>query len=361
MSQWTAYPTTYREKEVQSIHSAVQSGECVSVIGLSGAGKSNLMGFLANRQDAFPHPNLLVDCNRLLQYTPQAFFDLLGQALIDEDSVSGISVQSLQNAISQKLAKTAGSLTILLDRFDVFPHDIVPAIASSLRSLRDAHKYQLTYVVATRRPLNPLSELAELFFAHTIWLGPLSESDARWNVQRYAQRRGLQWGDEIADRMIELSGGYPALLKAVGDAYAMGAELSLDVLGNHPAVIRRVAEFWADAPADAPADEALQESGLRGLPLLMVGRAPQDFDTSQLTAKEHLLLEYLRAHPGEICDKDALIQAVWPEDEIFDRGVRDDSLAQLVRRLRVKIEPDPSAPRYIQTVTGRGYRFKVSN
>ena len=66
MSQWDAYPSTYRQDEVQRILSAMQSGECVSIIGLSGAGKSNLMGFLAHRQDAFPHPNLLVDCNRLL-------------------------------------------------------------------------------------------------------------------------------------------------------------------------------------------------------------------------------------------------------------------------------------------------------
>ena len=52
------------------------------------------------------------------------------------------------------------------------------------------------------------------------------------------------------------------------------------------------------------------------------------------------------------------MRAVWPEDFIFEQGVRDDSLAQLVRRLRIKIEPDPSQPKYIQTVPGRGYIFK---
>jgi DNA-binding response OmpR family regulator len=52
-----------------------------------------------------------------------------------------------------------------------------------------------------------------------------------------------------------------------------------------------------------------------------------------------------------------LIRAVWPEDRIFERGIRDDSLAQLVRRLREKIEPLPSTPRHIHSVPGRGYRF----
>jgi len=42
---------------------------------------------------------------------------------------------------------------------------------------------------------------------------------------------------------------------------------------------------------------------------------------------------------------------------VLQRGIRDDSLAQLVRRLREKIEPDAAAPKHILTVPGRGYRF----
>jgi DNA-binding response OmpR family regulator len=70
-----------------------------------------------------------------------------------------------------------------------------------------------------------------------------------------------------------------------------------------------------------------------------------------------LLLQYFQAHPGQVCEKDALIGAVWAEDQVQMRGVRDDSLAQLVRRLREKIEADPAKPRFIHTVPGRGYRF----
>ena len=55
-----------------------------------------------------------------------------------------------------------------------------------------------------------------------------------------------------------------------------------------------------------------------------------------------------------MCSKDELIAAVWPE-EIYVEGTRDDSLAQLVRRLRLKVEPDPAHPRRIKTVPGRGY------
>ena len=38
-------------------------------------------------------------------------------------------------------------------------------------------------------------------------------------------------------------------------------------------------------------------------------------------------------------------------------GIRDDRLAQLVRRLRDKVEPDPHTPHYIVPVWGRGYRL----
>ncbi|MBC8497075.1 MAG: ATP-binding protein [Anaerolineales bacterium] len=54
MSVWNTYPPNCREKEVQAILSAVGAGECISVVGLSGAGKSNLMGFIAHRRDIFP-------------------------------------------------------------------------------------------------------------------------------------------------------------------------------------------------------------------------------------------------------------------------------------------------------------------
>jgi DNA-binding response OmpR family regulator len=120
-----------------------------------------------------------------------------------------------------------------------------------------------------------------------------------------------------------------------------------------------VQEFWADQPGA----EEVQRSGLRGQPLL--GEAAQKFETNpagspDLTASEDRLLRYLQAHAGQVCEKDDLIQAVWPKERLVD-GLRDDSLAQLIRRLRQKIEPDPANPVHILTVTGRGYRFTFEN
>ncbi len=358
MSGWDSYPQDYRFKEVQAILEAVRGGECAAVVGLSGSGKSNLLGYLAQRSGEAP-PLVLVDCNRLAELSTAALFRLVRQALGSPDAAPD-EAAALEDAISRRLQGQPG-LCLLFDRFEALAEQDAGTVSSNLRALRDAHKYELTYVIATRRPLKPHTELAELFFAHTIWLGPLSPSDSHWNVKRYAARKGLAWDESAAEQLTALSGGYPALLRAACEAYAAGCFLNLEALAAHPAVQRRVEEFWADAPDEA----MLRQSGLAGLPLLAAGRpqeqakavAPILANTDQLTAKEHLLWEYLCAHPNQVCEKDALIRAVWPEDRIFERGIRDDSLAQLIRRLREKVEPEPSKPRYIHTLPGRGYRF----
>ena len=357
MSAWDEYPQDYRLSQVQAILSAVQAGESAALVGLSGSGKSNLLGYLAHRWgQAGSRPRLvLVDCNRLAEASAEGFFRLVRAALGDQGAAVD-ELGALEAALARQLAE-ASPLGLLLDRFDALAGRKDAAIYSNLRALRDTHKYELAYVIATRHPLDPHNELAELFFAHTIWLGPLNESDIVWNVQRYAARKALTWDSSVTLQIAALSGGYPAFLRAVCEAHALGCPLRPADLRQHPAVQRRLDEFWADQPQAA----TLRLCGLNDNPLLSASRAPGQIDTTQLTAKEHALWEYMKAHPGQVCEKDDLIRAVWPEDRIFERGIRDDSLAQLVRRLREKVEPDPSNPRLIQTVAGRGYRFFPEN
>ncbi len=351
MTIWDSYPASYRHAEVEIILSAVRAGECAAVAGLSGSGKSNLLGFLAYQVKDTGLTWVLVDCNRMENASSAAFYQLISEAL-GERGPTGSRLAAVSAAIGRQLVQEATRICILFDRFDALPAAITPAIAGNLRALRDEHKYRLCYVIAARRPPDMQSELGELFFAHTLWLGPLQKEDARWTARQFAQRRGLDWKDGTIQRLVDLSGGYPAWLRAACEAHAGGAALDTAILRQHPAVKRRLSEFWADQPTR----DMLAASCLEHNPLL--GEAPPpEMDTSALTAKELLLLQHLQAHPAVVCEKDELIRAVWPEDRAFIKGIRDDSLAQLVRRLREKIEADPSAPRLIQTVPGRGYRF----
>jgi hypothetical protein len=349
MAVWETYPASYRATEVSAILRALKAGECAAVIGLSGAGKSNLMGFLARRVTVGP-AFALVDCNRLAAIDAAGLFELLAEALgTAPDAATPVpaGLRSLEKLVEARLREHPQGLCLLLDRFDAFG----PVATGNLRALRDAFKYRLTYVTAGRRPLDPGSELAELFFANTLWLGPLSRDDARWSVEAFAARHEERWDEATLESILTLSWGYPALLRAVCEAHYAGAALEVETLRAHPAVKRRADEFWSDAPSP----EDLRLSRLEGQPLLDIS-APLRVDPAGLTAAEQRLLDYLRGHSGAVCSKDDLIAAVWPEEAAA--GLRDDSLAQLVHRLREKVESNPAAPRRIQTLAGRGYRFQ---
>lgn len=71
-----------------------------------------------------------------------------------------------------------------------------------------------------------------------------------------------------------------------------------------------------------------------------------------LTALEFDLLAYFAAHPHIVLSRKTLLADVWG----YEVGGLD-TVTVHVRRLRRKLEPDPSRPRYIQTVLGRGYRL----
>ncbi len=73
-----------------------------------------------------------------------------------------------------------------------------------------------------------------------------------------------------------------------------------------------------------------------------------------LAPKEFALLAYLYERQGQVCSKDDIGIAVWPE---YQEGVYDYQVENLVRRLRSKIESDPSDPQMLLTVRGLGYKL----
>lgn len=74
-----------------------------------------------------------------------------------------------------------------------------------------------------------------------------------------------------------------------------------------------------------------------------------------LTAKEYLLLEYLATNKNITLSKEQITEKVW---DIYSFG-SDNTLMVHIRHLREKIEDDPSNPKYIKTVKGRGYVFEL--
>ena len=74
----------------------------------------------------------------------------------------------------------------------------------------------------------------------------------------------------------------------------------------------------------------------------------------ELTAREFDLLFYLASHPGQVFTRDQLMDAVWD----YEFAAETSTVTVHMRRLRSKVEIDPSRPRHLKTVWGVGYKFE---
>ena len=79
----------------------------------------------------------------------------------------------------------------------------------------------------------------------------------------------------------------------------------------------------------------------------------RDGESIELTNYEFEILYLLAQYPGQVFSKEQIYNQVWKEPYYG----AEDNVMSLIRRIRKKIEPDPSRPIYILTVWGIGYKF----
>lgn len=443
-SYWADYPPIFRAEQVARIAKWLAAGESGQVVGGSGAGKSNLAGFLSSQpavitshlgRQANNYCLLRLDINGLPGLTVPFFYRGLLQTLQDAAVTFDPEVASAMQQLTQSqvdwndtfailtllqrayhlIIRQAGQNVVwLLDRFDEACRRFDPQTLINLRHLRDQFKGQLCYVVFTRQPLERLrsldeiGEFYEIFAANTCWVEPLVERDIRWVAHQMAERLQTPFAEPEVAQLIAVTGGLPAFLKAACQALAdkpgPSSQSWPQSLLTRPDIQRNCQEIWADlTPAEqqvllafsAGIDEKLLDASafayLKKTSILR--RNPSNADIQifspifeafmarqrgagagvielhpktravtrngmalnvELTPSEDRLLSYFLEHPAEVCDKDILMRAVWPDEEMV---IGDSRLAQLVKRLREKVELDPDQPTYIQTARGRGYRF----
>jgi len=139
-----------------------------------------------------------------------------------------------------------------------------------------------------------------------------------------------------ADRVIGLRLG--------ADDYVVKPFSPAELVARVDAVLRRVDHVAEHAPA------------LRFGPLEIDPASRQvlrDAQAVTLTAREFDLLLFLARHPGRAFTRDELMDHVWQYAFYTDTS----TVTVHIRRLRAKLEVDPEAPRWIETVWGVGYRF----
>ncbi|NMA86990.1 MAG: response regulator transcription factor [Tissierellia bacterium] len=80
----------------------------------------------------------------------------------------------------------------------------------------------------------------------------------------------------------------------------------------------------------------------------------KDSEDVELTATEFSIMKLFVENPGKAFSRDEILNLIWGEDFIGDSKIVDVN----IRRLRSKIESNPSDPKYIETVWGIGYRWR---
>jgi len=261
-----------------------------------------------------------------------------------------------------------------------------------------------------------VAEFRELFALNTLFLSALGRDDAQQVIAQFAREEEVEFSADDIAFIIAQAGGHPGLLEA---ACRVLAEVSGDYsdfyddqsyklvrerLDNDISVRTECAKLWNGLTAEeqealtafvskpgGPLDAELERSlrrkaimekrdgelaifgqlfeGFARRQRLVKRREPQgvrvDVDSGDvwvdgelipaLTDLEYRLLLLLYGHLDRICDKYQIVESVWGQDYIDE--VDDARIGKLVNRLRQKIEPDPSEPRYLTTVRGRGYRL----
>ncbi|MEK8127993.1 response regulator transcription factor [Paenibacillus filicis] len=124
-----------------------------------------------------------------------------------------------------------------------------------------------------------------------------------------------------------------------------------ELVARIKSLLRRFLVLGSEAALPVTQDERIMS---RGLSIdLRTYTVTKDGEEISLTAKEFELLRFLASHPRQVFTKTQLFRQVWNSDYLED----DNTVMVHIRRLRKKVETDPSDPQLIQTVWGIGYRF----
>ncbi len=241
-----------RFRDAARVFEHIQSSACCAVVGVSNMGKSVLLRGLARPDiqglhlgtEAQAIAYVYVDCNRMVEMSERAFYEVVISALLDQlpaDDTPQEVITALNAAydavinppsafhiplrFNQALMQTVHhlpqTLVLAFDEFDeAFAH-LDERVFTNLRALKDRDWQGIVYITATDRDLVDIrrepavEEFLELFMHQTLYLAPLSEEDTRTLIQHLAEQMGVTFNVRDEQFIREWAGGHPGLIEAV--------------------------------------------------------------------------------------------------------------------------------------------------
>ena len=167
-------------------------------------------------------------------------------------------------------------------------------------------------------------------------------------------------GTEVC-RQLRTRGSVPVIMLTARDSEVdkvVGLELGADDYVTKPFSARELVARIKAVLRRGTENEELMPPTLTGGPVRMdVDRhiVTVGGETIRLPLKEFELLEILLRNAGRVLTRGQLIDRIWGSDYVGDTKTLDVH----IKRLRSKIEPNPSEPTHLVTVRGLGYKFEA--
>lgn len=286
--------------------------------------------------------------------------------------------------------------TVFFIRFDRLKEIITSELFGNLQGLKDAVNQKVSYVFTSVRGLTDL--MPEVFtkssislFARTMYVKPAEKKDTKIIFDTYKTKYKLSLSDSLEGSLFEIVDGYVQYLQLALISlhesvrkFRNKAEV-FDFLSKDERISLQSEELWESlnsieqgvlvkieksqkvSPEERKSAAYLWNSGFvvenKGKttifsPLfnyyLKQKQTAKENVSVDLSKKENVLFTYLKSKTNVICEREEIIEAVWPEVE--ELGVSDWAIDRLVARLRVKLKSQ-NAKFKIQTVKTRGYKM----
>lgn len=364
--------------------------------------------------DKKKHLFIPIDLNDLVERELYPFWVLTSKRIEDAVEKSQISPKTkkyietlfLDSIQSQDLFLTIDSIrkslshlveedvipTIFFLRFDRIKDVVTPDFFANLQGLIDASHQNLSYVFTSVRSLESLSPTvftrsSVSVFARTMYIEPSLAYDSSTIFDEVCKKYDLHFSISSKQQILSLVDGYTQYLQFAltylheNKSESVSAKL-IDELLRDERVALQSEELWESLIFDEQEvlikflhnkkvtnDERDKASYLWNTGIIngknifsplfekyveQKGKTHKDLYKKELSKKENLLLKLLETNRGALCEREAIIEYVWPEAESY--GVSDWAVDRLVARLRQKLKvlnPDYE----IITVKTRGYKL----
>ena len=287
--------------------------------------------------------------------------------------------------------------TLFFIRFDRIKDAVTPEFFANLEGIKSTN-HQASFVFTSYKPLKRLIPLVlpktswTVFFKN-IYVGPAKKQDVEIIFNAYKKRFDFSLSKELEDYLFELVDGYTQYLQLAliflhdkKEQVKTKKEL-FDGLSKDERINFQSEELWESLDKNSQEvlikitnnKKILAEEKKRSIYLWNTGfiktmgannyifsklfeeyvrlkeKAVGSKDNSnEFSKKENVLFSFLEKNKNQICEREDIIEAVWPEEE--ELGVSDWAIDKLVARVRNKLKVQKNSLE-IQTIKTRGYKL----